>query len=75
MGSAARQDGHLVEGLCAECIHRKEIRNDRGSIFIMCLRSFNEPEYPKYPRLPVLSCAGFEKVSSDLGNAGIAQLA
>jgi hypothetical protein len=28
----------------------------------MCLRSFSEPEeYPKYPRLPVLHCKGFEK--------------
>jgi hypothetical protein len=53
------------EGLCAECVHRKEIRNDRGGVFIMCLRSFREPEYPKYPRLPVLSCAGFERVVKD----------
>jgi len=60
MAAATRQDRHLVEGLCADCIHRKEIRSDRGSVFIMCLRSFSEPEYPKYPRLPVLSCAGFE---------------
>jgi hypothetical protein len=50
-----------TEGLCAECLHRKEIRNDRGSVFTMCLRSFHEPQYPKYPRLPVLRCAGFEK--------------
>jgi hypothetical protein len=50
-------------GLCALCIHRKEIRSDRGSVFIMCLRSFHEPEYPKYPRLPVLRCAGFEEAA------------
>lgn len=48
-------------GLCATCIHRKEIRNDRGSVFIQCLRSFREPEFPKYPRLPVLSCRGYER--------------
>jgi len=39
----------------------REMHNDRGSTFIMCLRSFREPEYPKYPRLPVLRCAGFEE--------------
>ncbi len=50
-----------AEGLCADCIHRKEIRSDRGSVFIQCFRSFREPEYPKYPRLPVLQCAGFER--------------
>jgi len=47
-------------GLCAQCVHSKEIRTDRGSAFTMCLRSFSEPQYPKYPRLPVLTCAGFE---------------
>jgi hypothetical protein len=51
-------------GLCARCSHSKEIRSDRGSVFFMCLRSFSEPEYPKYPRLPVLRCAGFEEKSA-----------
>jgi hypothetical protein len=54
----------MVEGLCAECVHRKEIRSDRGSVFVMCLRSFQEPQYPKYPRLPVLQCAGFERTQA-----------
>jgi hypothetical protein len=27
----------------------------------MCERSKTDPAYPKYPRLPVLECAGFEK--------------
>jgi hypothetical protein len=48
-------------GLCAGCMRSKEIRNDRGGVFMMCLRSFREPEYPKYPRLPVVRCAGFEE--------------
>jgi hypothetical protein len=38
-----------------------EMHNDRGSTFIMCLRWSSEPEYTKYPRLPVLRCAGFEE--------------
>lgn len=54
--SAAREIG-----LCAHCIHCREIHSDRDSVFFMCLRSFREPEYPKYPRLPVLRCAGFEE--------------
>jgi hypothetical protein len=29
------------------------------------MRSFREPEYPKYPRLPVLRCKGFEKAGAD----------
>ena len=27
----------------------------------MCERSKTEPEYPKYPRLPVLECRGYEE--------------
>ncbi|HEU5022678.1 MAG TPA: hypothetical protein VFT60_12335 [Bryobacteraceae bacterium] len=35
------------------------MRNDRGSVFLMCLLSKTDPRFPKYPRLPVLSCAGY----------------
>lgn len=27
----------------------------------MCERSKTDPSYPKYPRIPVLTCAGFER--------------
>ena len=47
-------------GLCDSCRHQKLIRTGRGSEFSMCLRSKEDPAYPKYPRLPVLRCAGFE---------------
>ena len=47
-------------GLCADCAHQKLIGNTRGSTFSMCLRSRVDPVYPKYPRLPVLSCRGHE---------------
>jgi hypothetical protein len=26
----------------------------------MCNRSRADPDYPRYPRLPVVSCAGYE---------------
>jgi hypothetical protein len=47
-------------GLCDKCVWRNEIRTDRGSVFIMCRRGLQDPAWPKYPRLPVLRCAGFE---------------
>jgi hypothetical protein len=48
-------------GLCDRCAHQKLIANTRGSTFSMCLRHRTEPErFPKYPRLPVLACAGYE---------------
>jgi hypothetical protein len=37
------------------------VRNTRGSVFSLCMRSKDDPGYPRYPRLPVLRCAGFEE--------------
>jgi len=47
-------------GLCDSCRHQRIVRNTRGSEFSLCERSRTEPEYPRYPRLPVTSCAGYE---------------
>lgn len=47
-------------GLCATCAHRREVSNRRGSVFYLCQRSKSDPAYPRYPRLPVLSCPGYE---------------
>jgi len=47
-------------GLCVSCAHRREVPNRRGSVFYLCQRSRTEPAYPRYPRLPVLSCPGYE---------------
>jgi hypothetical protein len=29
-------------------------------VFSLCARSREDPAYPRYPRLPVLTCAGYE---------------
>jgi hypothetical protein len=47
-------------GLCDRCRHQRLIHNTRGSVFSLCERSRTEPEFPRYPRVPVLSCSGFE---------------
>jgi hypothetical protein len=47
-------------GLCDSCVHQQLVRTTRGSTFSLCKRSKTEPEYPKYPRLPVLRCTGHE---------------
>ena len=47
-------------GLCATCQHQQIVRNTRGSSFSLCRRSKTEPEYPRYPRLPVVECRGWE---------------
>lgn len=47
-------------GLCDECRHQRLVPNSRGSVFSLCERSREDPAYPRYPRIPVLSCPGFE---------------
>jgi hypothetical protein len=47
-------------GLCDSCAHQQIVRNTRGSTFSLCLRSREDPAYPRYPRLPVLACPGYE---------------
>ncbi len=47
-------------GLCADCEHMTKIVAARGRTFYMCRRGLTEPEFPKYPRLPVLVCGGHQ---------------
>jgi hypothetical protein len=47
-------------GLCNLCVHQRVVRTGRGSVFSLCERSRSDPAFPKYPRLPVTACAGFE---------------
>lgn len=48
-------------GLCGSCANAREVESSRGSMFLLCELSRTRPEFPKYPRLPVLQCAGYEK--------------
>jgi hypothetical protein len=50
-------------GLCDSCRHQQLVHNTRGSVFSLCRRSRSDPAYPKYPRLPVVRCAGHEPVN------------
>lgn len=52
-------------GLCDSCVHRQLVPNTRGSVFSLCLRSRSDPSYPRYPRLPVVDCRGYEPTSSE----------
>jgi putative YjhG/YagF family dehydratase len=49
-------------GLCAGCLYRREVRSDKGAVFTLCRRGLNDSRYPKYPRIPVLRCAGFDPI-------------
>jgi hypothetical protein len=49
-------------GLCATCRHMRVVENTRGSTFYRCRRAETDPHFAKYPRLPVLRCAGYESI-------------
>ena len=49
-------------GLCDTCVHQRVVKNTRGSVFSLCERSRTDPAFPRYPRLPVASCLGYEPV-------------
>lgn len=51
----------LPAGLCEHCQHGKQIASPRGSVFRLCLLHDRDPRFVKYPRLPVVNCAGYTK--------------
>ena len=46
-------------GLCATCKHHRIVKGT-NSDFWMCRRSALDARFPRYPRLPVLKCVGYE---------------
>src|SRR5207247_10768312 len=46
-------------GLCDSCGFARNLRSAKESSFLLCRRSEVDPAYPRYPRLPVASCAGY----------------
>ncbi|HIA73718.1 MAG TPA: hypothetical protein EYO20_04680 [Gemmatimonadetes bacterium] len=46
-------------GLCGLCANHRLTRNRVGSRFYLCGLSKEDPRYPKYPVLPVVSCEGY----------------
>jgi hypothetical protein len=57
------ENGH--DGLCADCLHARRLESARGSVFTLCNLSLSDPRFPKYPRLPVLSCNGYSHKKAD----------
>ena len=55
-GESNRLDPSI--GLCSNCQHCRIVQSER-SAFYMCRLSFTNPEYRKYPPLPVLRCPGY----------------
>ena len=49
-------------GLCDACRHARLVASRRNR-FLLCGRSLEDARYPRYPRLPVLTCEGFVPLS------------
>jgi hypothetical protein len=47
-------------GLCARCRHALLRPTRRGPVYLRCAKAATDSRFPKYPRLPVLRCAGYE---------------
>lgn len=55
------------EGLCASCTFRKEIPHPRGGRgYIYCKYSEIDPDFRRYPVLPVLKCRGFKPAAPEV---------
>jgi hypothetical protein len=48
------------QGLCRDCRHARHITSSSGVAYVQCRLSERDPRFEKWPRLPVLSCAGHE---------------
>ena len=47
-------------GLCVRCHHCRTVQTARGSVFYRCARAETDPRFTRYPRLPVVSCTGYD---------------
>jgi len=50
-------------GLCADCQHAKLNETRRGTAYLRCTRAAWDSRLPRYPRLPVAQCVGFDRAA------------
>ena len=60
--TAHARPGFEWPGLCMGCRHAHRIDTARGSTFWRCRLAEVDARFPRYPRLPVVECAGYEPV-------------
>ena len=57
-------------GLCPYCENHRKVQSSKGSVFVLCKLSERNPDYARYPRLPVWQCPGFAAQGSEADRAG-----
>ncbi len=56
-----RAEAELRVGLCLTCVHSRAVTHPRGGDpYWRCDLADTDKRFPKYPRLPVLQCIGYE---------------
>jgi hypothetical protein len=50
-----------LAGLCGSCCNARIVNARSGSCFYLCQLSARNPLLAKYPQIPVLRCAGYER--------------
>lgn len=50
----------MIAGLCGQCRHARVNQTRRGPIYLRCQLASVDAAFPRYPRLPVLRCAGHQ---------------
>lgn len=60
-GEGERAVRDAAVGLCSSCRFAAVQESARGGRFWRCTRAEREPGFPRYPPLPVLRCAGFQR--------------
>jgi hypothetical protein len=53
------RDNTVKRGLCFDCNYSRRIEG-KAQNYYLCERSFSNPSFHKYPRLPVVRCVGYE---------------
>lgn len=53
-----------MESLCYSCKFCRVVRGARSE-FLLCGRHKTDADFPRYPRLPVLQCAGHIDIEED----------
>jgi len=57
VGARGGSNAHV--GLCFTCRHARRVPTTRATYWL-CERAATDPRFEKYPRLPVLTCPGYE---------------
>lgn len=48
-------------GLCASCVHVRELSTKIGATIYLCQLSVKDARFRKFPPLPMVACPGFTK--------------